>query len=173
MLFVCTGNICRSPMAERLAVAFGESRQLADWTFSSAGTRAVIGSPIHPKAASVLERLGGDPTPFEARQLTAKTAQHADLLLTMTERHRDYLLERMPSLLRRCFTLSEASLMASGQRIESLDCLSDLRSHIPAGRRGDVVDPIGQNDEVFASVGLQIAELLDPVLQLCQRCSIE
>jgi protein-tyrosine phosphatase len=60
ILFVCTGNICRSPSAERLATAAGASA-------SSAGTRAVIGHPMHPESARVLRDLGGDPDGFVAR----------------------------------------------------------------------------------------------------------
>ena len=54
VLFVCTGNICRSPTAERLAVAYAARHGIADFTSSSAGTHAVIGHPIHPDAAAVL-----------------------------------------------------------------------------------------------------------------------
>ena len=52
---VCTGNICRSPTAERLAAAYAVQNGNPDITASSAGTRAVIGHPIHPDAAVVLE----------------------------------------------------------------------------------------------------------------------
>ncbi len=57
VLFVCTGNICRSPTAERLAAGLSS---MADLRASSAGTRAVIAHPMHPDAAQALMDLGGE-----------------------------------------------------------------------------------------------------------------
>jgi protein-tyrosine phosphatase len=63
---------------------------------SSAGTRAVIGHPVHAKAARVLVELGGDPADFAARQLKPAIATEADLVLAMTREHRDAVLEITP-----------------------------------------------------------------------------
>jgi len=60
VLFVCTGNICRSPTAERLTCAFATEHGLG-LDASSAGTRAVIGYGMEPTAAEVLRSMGGDP----------------------------------------------------------------------------------------------------------------
>jgi len=71
ILFVCTGNICRSPTAERLAETAwtaGPGDPAPGFRASSAGTRAVIGHPVHPEAARVLTDLGGDPTDVEYRR---------------------------------------------------------------------------------------------------------
>src|SRR3954468_20311151 len=68
VLFVCTGNICRSPTAERLALAYSAGSNFENFTASSAGTRAVTGHPIEPVAACVLEKLGGDASDFAARR---------------------------------------------------------------------------------------------------------
>ncbi|TQR85418.1 low molecular weight phosphatase family protein [Mycobacterium hodleri] len=168
ILFVCTGNICRSPTAERLTTARGARRQVADIQASSAGTHAVIGHPVHPEAAPVLERLGGDPSNFAARQLTAKIASAADLILTMTKSHRDAVLELAPHRLHRTFTLAEASRLISEHGARTVAELAARRSLVTADEQLDIPDPIGQSPEVFAEVGSQIAYLLPPIFEVCQ-----
>ncbi|WP_272818843.1 low molecular weight phosphatase family protein [Mycolicibacterium parafortuitum] len=167
ILFVCTGNICRSPVAERLSKAYAATRQIPDFVASSAGTRAVIDQAIHPSATRVLEELGGDPAGFRARQLTPKIAASADLIVTMTAAHRDEVLELAPWKLNRTFMLSEASQLSQRWSPRSVDELAPLRSQLGAEERVDVVDPMGQAPEVFRSVGEKIAMLLPPVIDLC------
>ena len=169
VLFVCTGNICRSPTAERLAAAYAAEHGMLDFTASSAGTRAVIGHPIHRDAAIVLERLGGDASDFAARQLKPKIASAADLIITMTGAHRDIVLETTPRQLRRTFTLNEAARLASLDGVETLADFAALRPHLTANDMADIPDPIGQSPEVFETIGAQIAELLPPILEVCRR----
>lgn len=94
-------------------------------TESGAGIRAVIGHPIQHEAAAVIERLGGDASDFAARQLTAKIANDADLVITMTKAHRDAVLELAPRRLRKTFILSAASLLASHSGAETTEQLAD------------------------------------------------
>lgn len=169
ILFVCTGNICRSPTAERLAVTYAEQFGIEGIAVSSAGVRAVIGHPIHATAALVLQSLGGDATDFAARQLTPRVAVGADLVLTMTAAHRDAVLERAPALLHRTFTMSEAARLAADMRVKTVRDLSVLRSHIPRRELEDIADPIGQDVAVYERIGTQIADMLVPVLDLCRR----
>jgi protein-tyrosine phosphatase len=169
VLFVCTGNICRSPIAERLAAAYATRFEVPDFTASSAGTRAVINHPIHPDAALVLEKLGGDASNFAARQLTSRIASDADLVLTMTRTHRDAVLELAPRQLHRTFTLSEAARLASECNAQTVAELSALRPQVAARDLSDIPDPLGQSTDFFAAVGSQIADLLPPILELCRR----
>ena len=162
VLFVCTGNICRSPTSERLAAARGI-------TASSAGTRAVIGHPMHPEAARVLVELGGDPSGFIARQLTARQLTEADLVLTMTREHRDAVLELAPRRLHQTFTLTEAAALITGFSPKDVAGLAGLRPHLRADQVLDVTDPIGQSPAVFEQVGSQIAALMAPVVEFCGR----
>jgi protein-tyrosine phosphatase len=168
ILFVCTGNVCRSPMAERLAVAYCARLQIPDLTVSSAGTRAVIAHPIHPDAALVLEKLGGDASNFAARQLTSRIASDTDLVLTMTRAHRDAVLELAPRGLRRTFTLSEAARLASECNPRDIADLAALRPQVAAHELPDISDPLGHSKEFFAMVAAQIADLLPPILELCR-----
>lgn len=169
VLFVCTGNICRSPTGERLAAAYAADHGVPNFTASSAGTRAVIGHPIHRDAAVVLEQLGGDASGFAARQLKSKIASSADLIIAMTSAHRDIILEAAPRQLSRTFTLTEAARLASMDAADTLADLAALRRHLTADEMADIPDPIGQRPEVFAAVGSRIAELLPPILELCRR----
>lgn len=168
VLFVCTGNICRSPSAERLATAHASIQHIPDFAASSAGTRAVIGHPIHSDAAAVLQGLGGDPSDFAARQLTPKIAALADLIVTMTRGHRDTVLELAPQKLHRTFTLAEASALATKFQVRTIADLANLRPQLLASEAPDVLDPIGQSTDVFETVGQQIADLLPPVIDLCR-----
>jgi protein-tyrosine phosphatase len=131
----------------------------------------VIGHPIHPDAAIVLEKLGGEPSGFAARQLTPKIAAGADLILTMTTAHRDKVLELAPLRLNKTFTLSEAARLASEYNAQNVADLAVLRPQLATHERPDVTDPIGQGPEVFATVGAKIAVLLPPILELCQQSS--
>jgi len=173
ILFVCTGNICRSPTAERLAAAYAEQHGIKDVTASSAGTLAVIGHSIHPDAAIVLKKLGGDPSGFVARQLKPNIASAADLIITMTKEHRDIVLEAAPRQLWRTFTLTEAALLASMDGAETLADMAALRPQLSPNGIADIVDPIGQSPEAFATVGSKIANLLPAIVELCRRSFTE
>ncbi|MEW5811277.1 MAG: oxygenase MpaB family protein [Actinomycetota bacterium] len=167
IVFVCTGNICRSPTAERLTAAYAASRHLTEMSASSAGTRAVVGQQIHPKAARVLRELGGDDSNFAARQFTARVARTADLILTMTTDQRDTVLQVVPQKLHRTFSLSEAAALVSARGASTIADLASLRGTLSSSLVTDIPDPIGEEDHAFVSVGRTISSLLTPVLSLC------
>lgn len=129
----------------------------------------MIDGPIHPEATRVLEKLGGDPAGFAARQLTTKIASNADLIIAMTAKHRDRVLELAPQKLKKTFTLTEAAALVTQLNAQHLADLVTLRPKLAAHDRLDVPDPIGQGADVFDTVGAQIAALLPPVIALCQR----
>lgn len=130
----------------------------------------MIGHPIHQEAADVLENMGGVASDFAARQLTRRIVFDADLVLAMTKAHRDKVLELAPHKLSSTFALAEAAALASmGDNNRNIADLAALRPHVAAHDWSDVPDPIGQSRAVFEAVGSQIAELLTPVLDFCQR----
>jgi protein-tyrosine phosphatase len=169
ILFVCTGNVCRSPTAERLAIASAAQSHCRDFIASSAGTHAVKGHPIEAHAAGVLEALGGDPSQFAARQLTRAIAADADLVLTMTTTHRDEVLELAPQQLHKTFTLPEATWLALKGEARTIADLTTLRSRLGPPEQSDIPDPIGKDAAFFATVGAAIADLLPPILEICRR----
>ena len=113
--------------------------------------------------------MGGKATHFAARQLTPRIASNADLVLTMTRAHRDAVLELAPHRLHRTFTLSEAAGLVSDYGATNVADLAALRPNLAASELTDILDPIGQSAEIFATVGSQIADLLPSILELCQR----
>jgi protein-tyrosine phosphatase len=168
LLFVCTGNICRSPIAERLSISYAERSNFDDFRVSSAGTHALAGHPIHPYAARAIEQQGGDPSRFAARQLTPTIAADADLVVTMTGAHRGDVLKLAPRQLHRTFTLHETARLVTECNARNVADLSAFRSRLTGRGLSDVLDPIGRDEAFFATVTKQIAGLLPPVLEICR-----
>lgn len=97
VVFVCTGNICRSAMAERIAAA--ELSDLPVHIDSAGISDEEHGNPIDPRAARVLTERGYDTAGHAARQLTPDWLASRDIAIVMTERHRqatERLLESVP-----------------------------------------------------------------------------
>lgn len=180
--FVCTGNICRSALAERLTTAFAEELGRCDLTASSSGTSAVVGSGMDPDAAEALLELGGTPGTFRARQFVPAHVEQADLVLTMTRAHRRDVLQHSPRGMSRTFTLLEAadllSMLPPDLTLPQPDDLgargTALVAALARGRsaRGlvareddDVPDPIGRSTDVHLEVADRIADALFPLLQ--------
>ncbi len=87
MLFVCTGNICRSPMAEAIARRLLQTRGVRNVEVSSAGTAAWDGAPASEGAYLVALEHGLDLSAHRARQLTADHVAASDLVLGMSGHH--------------------------------------------------------------------------------------
>jgi protein-tyrosine phosphatase len=181
VLLVCTGNICRSALAERLGRAYLDEVMGPDAhaiQLASAGTRAVVDSAMHPHSALVLRGYGGEPGSFRARQLVEAMPAEADLTLTMTRAHRHDVLAHAPRAMSRTFTIREAADLLRlrgdapvagadlGERARTLVReLAALRSRRHSSADDDVRDPIGHPPEVHQEAGEAIAVALLPLLQ--------
>ena len=131
VLFVCTGNTCRSPMAEytmqkHLAEKVGTTVDQLDQhgiLVASAGIAAYPGGRAAPEAVSILAGRGMDLAAHASQPLSDRLVEQADLILTMTAGHRDAILARWPE---------------ARDRIQTLSC---------DGR--DIADPIGGSADVY------------------------
>lgn len=172
VLAVCTGNICRSPAVERLLAA-----RLAgtDVVVASAGTRAVVGAPVSPPMVPLVEAAGASADGFVARRLSPGIARDADLVLALTRRHRAAIVETVPALVRRTFTLLElarlldhvdpAELRAAGDtpgaRVRALPVLAASARHLAGRGEDDVVDPYGGSDALYRESFSQLAPAVE------------
>lgn len=107
VLFVCTGNTCRSPMAEALLRETLARRGLTGFSVASAGLAAYPGDPATPEAVAVLGELGIDHSGHRSRSWTADLLSAHDLILTMERAHKDSILRRYPDAAGKVFTLKE------------------------------------------------------------------
>ncbi|WP_409329167.1 hypothetical protein [Trujillonella humicola] len=151
VLVVCTANICRSPVGERLLAARLAG---AGVTVGSAGTRALTGAAIDPPMAALLGPAGARADGFAARQLRPELVRDAALVLAMSREHRAAAVSTLPAAVRRTFLLADAAdlaeaVAASGwpaqvaptpaARLAALPSLA--APHRPAARGVEVPDP--------------------------------
>lgn len=173
MLVVCTGNICRSPVAELLLQA-----QLGGGvTVRSAGTHALRGGPISTAMARLLDEADVASAGFVARQLSPPQLREAELVLTMTRQHRGAAVELAPGCVRRAFTLVEFARLLSEVSPASLtqgSTCERLRGAVPlavAQRRqvngpaeaDDIDDPYGRSAAHYAAAFVQIHRAVDTI----------
>ncbi|HET7530930.1 MAG TPA: hypothetical protein VFJ98_08235 [Mycobacteriales bacterium] len=175
VLFVCTGNICRSPMGQamlihRLRESLGaDAGRLVEVT--SAGTYGLVGHPIEPDALAALSELGVTPDPFEARELARDIVESSDLVLTATREHRASAVQMLPRASRRAFTMREFARLVAAADPSSVagdDAASRGRALVEAAAamRGyvrpdrpeddDVADPYRRAREAFQAAAEQI-----------------
>ncbi|MCM3925165.1 protein-tyrosine-phosphatase [Frankia sp. AiPs1] len=186
VLMVCTGNLCRSPLAEHLAAARFRAAPDPAPVFHSAGVYAEPGTPMHPHAAALLRARGVDPAAFRTRPLTAELIGASDLVLCATRRHRSAVVALAPRALRRTFTVCEFGRLTSGVRPADLpagpprlvgECLTAAAwrarasGRIVAASLDDLTDPLGGGRDAFATCARLIDEALsNPLALLAGAC---
>lgn len=106
IIFICTGNTCRSPMAEGLFRAHG-GEQETGLAAASAGLFTQDGLPASGKAVTAAKELGADISAHRSRMLTHEMAQSARYLVCMTGAHYDRVCELFPDCADKVFTLTQ------------------------------------------------------------------
>ncbi|PJJ55565.1 low molecular weight phosphatase family protein [Compostimonas suwonensis] len=185
ILVVCTGNICRSPLAAQLLrarlAAAGVSASIG-----SAGTFAHVGSSMTDEAAALSLHYGGLPSGHTARQLDVAAVRDADLVLTATREHRSEVVSLLPRASRKTFTLRQFARIVDQLHAEqhvfpiasSDDVDASLRMIVDevAASRGfapplddpaddDVVDPYRQSQAVYDQAGASIDRAVTSIVR--------
>ena len=148
VVFVCTGNICRSAMAEHLLRHWAQARGL-ELEVSSCGTAAEPWYEMPEAAQRLLAAEGVPAFTHKARLATRDTLRGADLILAMSRQHLEQVVERYPE-------------HTSRTRL--------FREHAGFGEQ-DVEDPYGRPDAVFASCLAVIKESLEALIRADFRAS--
>jgi low molecular weight protein-tyrosine phosphatase len=193
VLHVCMGNICRSPMAERLlhlAVRERVGDQADKLVLSaSAGTGGWhAGDAMNPPAARELRRRGGDDAGFRARQLLAEHVDAADLVLTATAEQVDYVVELRPDAAARTFVIGQFGRLLAKIDLAALPPAAPSPSGVPepdavyargvelvaavdaarAGRQpqpeDELDDPWGRPDRYFTRAADEIHDVVRPLV---------
>ncbi|MGH9056524.1 MAG: hypothetical protein ACRDYY_11790 [Acidimicrobiales bacterium] len=178
VLFVCTGNRCRSPMAEALLRSHLAERR-ADLRSSSAGF-AADGLPPPPEVVQVMRDIGLDVAAHRSRRVRPATLEGFDLVVAMTRQHLAELTVMAPPAWARCYTFADLlrRAEATGGRGEG-EALTAWSRRVHAGRTrsgvlalppsDDVADPIGKKlreyqkaRDLLAGMTLRLADLLAP-----------
>jgi protein-tyrosine-phosphatase len=183
ILLVCTGNTCRSPMAESMLKDMaGRAGRAVE--VRSAGVGAMDGYPVSPHAAETLRRRRL-PVPGPSTALTAEQIAWADLILAMTSSHKRAIIQRHPEAAGKTYTLKEYAhrgealmddvaeaerLYAEWQLRQSIgqnmheadrDRLIELQRKIPDF---DIADPFGGTLDVYERSAYEIGEALRRVV---------
>jgi protein-tyrosine phosphatase len=184
VLHVCMGNICRSPMAERLlAQAVREQGGSDALVLShSAGTGGWHeGEEMNPPAARQVKARGGDPGDFRARKLRAEHIDAADLVLTATADQSEYVAALRPDAAGRTFVLGEfgrlldevdlgalprdartpEEILARG--VALVEAVDEARGDAEPHHTDDLDDPWGRGDQTFSRVGDEIEATVRPL----------
>ncbi|MFJ2977304.1 low molecular weight phosphatase family protein [Curtobacterium sp. NPDC087082] len=172
VLFVCSGNICRSPLgAQVLTARLGPDEPA--FVVESAGTIAQDGAPMDDAAAAQSVRLGGSPDGHRARYLTAVIAGSADLVLTAERSHRAAVVSLAPRTAKRAFTVKQFARVLDGLEPAELGGVSTpeelvalvarLRGTVPPladPADDDVDDPYRRSTATHERVADEIAAAL-------------
>jgi protein-tyrosine-phosphatase len=111
VLFVCTANICRSPMAEAIFQARVQSSQpdWQEWLVDSAGTWATEGQPASTNSVKVMASRGLDISKHRSKEISLASLEMFDLVLVMEPAHKEALVVEFPEMRNKIFLLSEMS----------------------------------------------------------------
>ena len=178
VLFVCTGNICRSPLAEAFLNARSERLLGGEVRVSSAGTWGREGHPPTRETVAAGAEYGLDVSLHEASPLLADRIEQADLVLGLTAEHKDEVLRMSPEAAPKVFTLKELTALlraldgpATGPGRDDVLARVGEAHVLRSGRERpripdlDVSDPMGLGIDVYRAIAAEIEEAVDGLVR--------
>lgn len=185
ILTLCTGNICRSPLAAQLLAARLDP---AIFRVESAGVAPLVGDRMPRDTQRIAERMGfHDASDYRARTLTTSMVEQSDLILGMSRTHRAIAVQLHPPAVRRAFTLREfahisAQLLAQpAQQVphradtseaHALEVAMRMRgmvSRLHPERHYDTEDPYGRSTQAYERSAREIDEAVHNITQYFDR----
>ena len=180
ILTVCTGNICRSPLAEQLLRRRLEEAGHPAVRVVSAGTMAEDGAAMETESAELSVRYGGDPTEHRARYLTEAIVADADLVLTASREHRAAVVSLHPRANRYAFTLVEFARLlgevdeadpterrgwkSAGDVVASAASVRGMGARLQDASLDDIADPYRRSMARHEETAAQISAAVDTVV---------
>src|SRR6266536_4315121 len=180
ILLVCTGNICRSPMASGFLTGLLRDQGVGGVMVESCGVSAWGGSPATPEAVEAMRERGLDISGHVARRMNRRIIESADLIVGMASEHREAVRRIARPAASRTFTLKELvhlldSAGPPGREASSEDLLRSSVVRADAVRDAypdlhledeDVADPLGLGLESFRAVAWEIGALCQGVVDM-------
>ncbi len=154
ILFVCTGNTCRSAMAEGIFKKMLKERTEDDSRFNiiSAGISALPGMSPTSEAISVMFEQGIDISQYHTQALQEELTKKADLILVMTNEHKEYIHKEFPFAQNKTFLLKKFILNNKSENNQNNE------------RNYGIIDPIGRKIEFYRIVARELKENLKKIL---------
>ena len=142
LLFVCTGNTCRSPLAKVFSEAALAQAEISQWTVDSAGLFAFSGQSASGEALATAREFGLDLSLHQSKPVSEKLLAEADLVLVMTGHHKQALLSGMPQFVDKVYTLTAF-----------------------VEESGDVADPFGGGPAEYQQAAQELTRLITRLVE--------
>lgn len=156
ILFVCTGNTCRSPMAQGMfkKILQEKEKNYYRYNIQSAGISAIPGMKPTDEAIKVMLEYGIDISQYKSQPLEEDLVKEADLILVMASEHQEYIQIRYPFAQNKVFLVKEFSQRKYLNKVQKKD------------KKYDIVDPIGKPIDFYRIIANDLKVNLEKIADI-------